>query len=1823
MLIPHGGWRRMTVLAVGLIAILGLSTSKSFSTSPAAPILISQTPLTVTIPAHPQIVFALGNSQSMDGDLSGAVMTGSGSLAGTIGVDAATQLGASSSPVNYAVPGGFTPPINPGSAGQAPYTVSVSGTLVDNSASRLNVAKAGISAILNSFMGYADFALMDYQTADLGEYATWVYYASPPAGFSFTSTTPQTFTGTASVSGTDSTMTVTAVTSGALTVGSLITGAGVPVNTIVMAFGTGTGGVGTYTVSTSADWSSTTISAGSDYVQNPCYNYATLDTDTTDAYWQSCAALEADFGSASNIGSDQYMIISNSSDDPSINDVFYAQAGYQPPICTDGVPSPLNPYTSFGISNYETGAVTEFYGVQWGAAGYTWSCAPGMQPTNAGYVPYSPQIMQVMRGFGYDATTISATAGSLLVPMQTAGSAPTAATVATAISAFTPYLQPETADPSTTEVKSVAEQSPIAAIVQSAAQYLSTTETGGNCAPAQYIVLVTDGLPTKDLSGNSWPPLGSQAAAGYGVTPTSSTIVINSDGYSFSTSDQAVKDAITAIQNAYKNYHIKTYVIGLGAGVDRANNPLAADTLTWMAQAGQTGSYFKADSPADVTADMQVILSQILNAVRSSASATVNTTALNSTSMAFQPSFNTSDVNQDWTGDLRAYPLDPGTGAVETSMLAWSTQAQLDSQASANGWSNRIIATWDPVANAATPFEWSGGTPSQGIAVSTQLGQDLESNTADPSGQDALDYLRGDQALSVAQGGAYRTRTHVLGDIVDSSPVYVSGALGPYETASYYAFEKKYPSCAPTVSPCRQAVLYVGANDGMLHAISATTGQELFAYIPRGVYPNLINLTNPYYNQNHQFFADGSPQVGDVQFASNDKWRTILVSGERGGGNSVFALDVTDPSGISSETTLAQHVLWDFTDANMGLTYSAPVIAQTAYGATANHLGFTVFFGNGYNSASEKPYLYAVNPETGNLLTGMPIDLCAKVPTACNVAQANGLSSVNVVSSLGGTGTAATTVYAGDLQGNVWRVDIHDPDPANWSVTLLFKALDPSNNPQPITTTPAVSLNPEFPRLSGTMVYVGTGQMLGTSDLSSTQIQTMYGIYDAGNGVTVQRSDLVNQPLTESLVSGYTLRFVSGTQVDLTAHDGWLVDFDVVSGGVQTDVGERIVSDPRLIGGALTVISVKPTAPTTTTSMVTPSLRSHAMLAATKHTPEPPPGQPSTIVARPAAALDSVVYVTQGPQLAAADFRGAPSTLSMDGVYHPSQSTARLTPVGLGVGPPPTLQSIAVSPSAPVITAGQTVEFTAIGTYSDGSTKNLTTSVTWTSSDTGVATIGSTGLASSTTAGVTGITASLGSISGSASLTVNAVVVTPPPTLESITVEPSNPQVGVGSTQQFTAIGTYSDGSMLNITGTVTWTSATTSVATISAGGLANALALGSSLITATQGTISGSTTLTVVPPVVVTPPTLDSITVTPSSATIHIGQTQQYTAIATYSDGSTQNVTSTATWTSGTTTVATIGAGGLATGGGIGSSVITATLAGISGTASLTVVPLPTLSSITVTPANQTIYVGATQQYTATGKYSDGSTQNLTASVTWTSSAGAVASISSGGLATGITAGATLITATDGSVSGSTGLTVINHPSLLSISVAPPDPSIDVGQTQQFTATGHYSDGSTVNLTTASGISWTSTNTSVATVTLSGGLATGAAIGLTTIQASYGTVSGNALLTVTAAPAPPPPAVCPGGDVSYLMEFNFAGGAFSTPVFNYNGTGAVTSSIVPANGMLLGGVYASGPVYNTYSAGAYGSGGDIGWITLSSTQTVPFAQLGLHQQRYSWWEIR
>jgi phage tail sheath protein FI len=387
-------------------------------------------------------------------------------------------------------------------------------------------------------------------------------------------------------------------------------------------------------------------------------------------------------------------------------------------------------------------------------------------------------------------------------------------------------------------------------------------------------------------------------------------------------------------------------------------------------------------------------------------------------------------------------------------------------------------------------------------------------------------------------------------------------------------------------------------------------------------------------------------------------------------------------------------------------------------------------------------------------------------------------------------------------------------------------------------------------------------------------------------------------------------------------------------------------------------------------------------------------------------------------------------------------------------------------------------------------------------------TAGATGIGNATST----ITAAFGGVSGQTLLAVSA------PTLTSITVTPASPTIPAGATQQFTATGTYSDGSTLDLTSAVTWNSATIATATISTTGgnigLATAVAAGTSVITAAKGGVtSPSVTLTV------STATLKSIAVTPASPTIPAGATQQFTATGIYSDGSTLDLTSTATWNSATAATATISTTGsnigLATAVAAGTSAITAAKSGVTSPSVTLTVSTATLKSIAVTPANPTIPVGTSQQFTATGTYSDGSTQDLTSTATWNSATAATATInttgSNIGLATAVAAGTSAITAASGGVTSPSVTLTVSTAVPISIVVTPANPTVQVGLTQQLTATGRYSDGSTYDLTKI--VLWTSAPPTVASVS-GGGLATGLAAnsGALTLYASSPGQWGNSL---------------------------------------------------------------------------------------------------------------
>jgi len=579
-----------------------------FNPTFSAPSLtIPQVPLIAANPTHPQVLILIGNSQSMDGTMSGAIMTGSGSLASAL-----NGLNSSSSPLKYTVPTKFIPPMQTAdSSGQAAYTVSSGDKLYDNGPSRLNNAKEGVEAIINEYMTSTDFGLAVYSTSNVNVYNTWVYYMSAPnAGFSFTNT-PAT---------------------------------------------------------------------SQRSVTNPCYNYNSASATIR----SNCGSLTTLYN-ASTLANSRFMIIGAASDDAVINDVLYAGSAFAGVFVTYSGPTPASPYPpSFSLTNYNNGGISLAYSKTAPSVG---NFSTG--PTNAGYVPFTQQVMYAQRGWGYYGTQAAAL-GSVIVPMTTAGSAPTPSSISTAISKFTPFLAAESNSTATNEIKAIAVQSPLAGLLKQANTYMNPLgNTSGTCPQKKYVVLISDGLPTQDLAGKFWPPLGSTAAAGYNVSAS-----FNADGSLNTTNNQALTDAITTIK-ALKANGIATYVVGMGAGVDPSLNPQAAATLTAMAVAGGTQNYYPATSSEALVESLNSILISIQNGEYTASAAAVSSTHLTGNAVEYQASFVSNDTPyQDWTGDFQAIQLNPITGIPTTTVL-WSAQPLLDRLVSGTGWSaTRKIITY-------------------------------------------------------------------------------------------------------------------------------------------------------------------------------------------------------------------------------------------------------------------------------------------------------------------------------------------------------------------------------------------------------------------------------------------------------------------------------------------------------------------------------------------------------------------------------------------------------------------------------------------------------------------------------------------------------------------------------------------------------------------------------------------------------------------------------------------------------------------------------------------------------------------------------------------------------------------------------------------------------------------------------------------------------------------------------------------------------------------------------------------------------------------------
>lgn len=454
----------------------------------------------------------------------------------------------------------------------------------------------------------------------------------------------------------------------------------------------------------------------------------------------------------------------------------------------------------------------------------------------------------------------------------------------------------------------------------------------------------------------------------------------------------------------------------------------------------------------------------------------------------------------------------------------------------------------------------------------------------------------------------------------------------------------------------------------------------------------------------------------------------------------------------------------------------------------------------------------------------------------------------------------------------------------------------------------------------------------------------------------------------------------------------------------------------------------------------------------------------------------------------------------------------------------PTLQSISITPGTASVATGATVQLTAMGALTDGTSQDLTTTVTWSSSSTATATVSSTGVVTGVAVGNATITATSGSTSATA--TVNVTGAAGNKTVTSIAITPIGPTVVVGGTKQLTATATFSDQSVQDVTSSATWSSDTPASASVSPTGLVSGVAAGTATITAMFEGVSDTTAVTVN---VAGPHILISIAISPTNPTLGAGATLQMTAIGTFADGTTEDITGSVIWKSDVADVARISEpGGLITALAAGTSTITATKpvtipeggTVVGSTTLLVTAAPPVLQSIAVTPTGQTVAIGNTLQMVATGTFNVGPTQDITGQVTWASDNEAVATVDAKtGLVTAVAAGDANISATKDAITASTKVSV-TATVVTAIVITPDTVTLRGTETQQFTAMATFSDGTTKDITATA--KWASSNIRSATISNkvgSVGLATAVAVAVTPVDitAAQDGVSAKASLVVQA----------------------------------------------------------------------------------------------------------
>ncbi len=633
-------------------------------------------------------------------------------------------------------------------------------------------------------------------------------------------------------------------------------------------------------------------------------------------------------------------------------------------------------------------------------------------------------------------------------------------------------------------------------------------------------------------------------------------------------------------------------------------NPSYAIDDLWHAAVDGRGQYFGADTPANVVSGLGRALNDIEARSASGSGAAVSNQQLLATGNL---AFVTTYLTKKWTGNIQALAINAQTGALEGTAV-WDAQAKLD-LATKDACDNRTIklfrqgATNNLVDFAQNTFACNSSGVPTGSAVSTLNATELtyfdstevanlsqypsmtSSQRTAAEGAKMVNYLRGQRGSEGFVIGddakLFRAREHVLGDIVYAGPRYVQAPFAGYDDKGYEAYKVAQSGRTP--------MIYVAANDGMLHAFNAedTTsgGVETWAFVPSTSLPNLHKIASENYGNEHVFSVDGTPTSNDVCVSDCTTtaavWKTILVGGLRAGGKGYYAIDITAPGTpkalwefkASNTCFDAASATAQYTDCHIGYTYGAPIIAKLHDGR------WVVFVTSGYNnvnvptkSGDGQGYLYVLEAMTGKIIykisTGVGSD-----------TTPSGLSNINARSAETLRDNTADFVYGTDLFGNIWRFDINDlTHPPGVKAGLVAQVVDSSGVPQAITTAPQLGVVNGQP-----YVYVATGRYLGSSDLLppvSTQTQSIWAIKDPvmDTAAGVEVPTVANLRATLKTITTTTV----GLETDTTAYRtnsctaqctstaGWFTDLPVA--------GERVNVEMKLDLGTLLVASNVPPA---------------------------------------------------------------------------------------------------------------------------------------------------------------------------------------------------------------------------------------------------------------------------------------------------------------------------------------------------------------------------------------------------------------------------------------------------------------------------------------------------------------------------------------------------------------------------------------------------------------------------------------------------------------------